>query len=200
MSLKVAILYGFGEGAWHGHGLRKSLLAAGFELAAKAEDADVIIAHSGGMYGLPADTTGKVIFIIAPCCGQPDKSWLQTQSAKVLQDMKYFISNGSFLRWVQKSFWNAVHLIMQAPRLAQLWRIHQEHKGGLPITGTTTIVMTFADDPWSGYISTEEFTKHPTYKVIESNAIHDDIWLHPDIYVELLQKELAPLLLLKDGL
>lgn len=186
--LSVAILYGFGEGKWHGRGLRKALQTTGFTMAASPETADIIIAHSGGMYSLPKNTAGKTIFIIAPSCGKARRTWFHTQGAKVWQDMRYFLHSGLFIQWFYKSFWNGVYVIAQIPRLSTLWHIHQEHQAGLPITGTSTTIITFKDDPWSGYITTQELAKHPTYTFIEMDAIHDDIWLRPELYVELLQQ------------
>lgn len=186
----VAILYGFGEGERHGRELRKALQAAGFTMATSPKTADIIIAHSGGMYSLPKNTAGKIIFIIAPSCGQPSKTWLQTQGAKVWQDMQYFLHSGLFIQWLYKSFWNGVYLTAQIPRLSTLWRIHQKHQAGLPITNTTTTVVTFKDDPWSGYITAKEQAKHPTYTFMQMDAIHDDIWLQPELYVKLIRQQI----------
>lgn len=188
----VAILYGFGEGERHSRNLRNALETAHFDIATNPENADIIIAHSGGMYSLPKETVGKTIFIIAPSCGQPDNTWLQTQSAKVWQDMKYFLATGSLMQWLQKSAWNAFYLCKQIPTLPKLWRAHHEHLAGLPITNAPTIVVTFKDDPWSGCFTAKESVKHPTYIFIQMNAIHDDIWLHPKPYVELIQRSTVP--------
>ena len=190
--LSVAILYGFGEGQRHGRTLQAALLAADFAIAATAHDADVIIAHSGGMYTLPDDTSGKTIFLIAPSCGRTDKTWLQTQSQKVWQDMNYFLKAKMFAKWMQKSLWNAVYLIGQASGLPHLWNTHQQHQAGLPTIAAPTVVVTFKNDPWSGYISAKEKDKHPDYTFLTIEATHDDLWLHPDRYVELVQEMTSP--------
>lgn len=185
----VAILYGFGEGKWHGKGLRAALLAANFAIARTPDNANIIIAHSGGMYDLPKDTAGKIVFLIAPSCGQPRKTWLETQGKKVWQDMTYFFRAGMAIRWIQKSCWNAVYLVGQIPKLPRLWRIHGRHQAGLPFIAGSVVVITFTNDPWSGYISDSEKTKHLNYKFMRMDAIHDDVWLRPERYVGLVEKE-----------
>lgn len=182
----VTILYGFGEGRWHGRKLQSALSAADFTIANNPRDADIIIAHSGGMYGLPEIVANKTVLLVAPSCGQPNKTWLQTQSKKVWQDMIFFSHAGMFAPWLQKSCWNMFYLIKQIPRLPRLWLIHRRHQAGIPtIIAKATTVVIFKDDPWSGYLSAEEKTKHPDYTFITVEATHDDIWLHPEKYVEL---------------
>lgn len=189
-ALSVAILYGFGEGKWHGRELEAALRSAGFAITEAAEKADIIIAHSGGMYVLPKNLTGKIVFLVAPSCGQPERSLLRTQGKKVWLDMTYFLRAGMGMKWLQKSLWNAAHLIGQIPKLRQLWQIHHSHQAGLPTIATTTIVIEYKNDPWSGYISAEEKAKHPSYTFITMDAPHDDIWLHPAVYVQLMRQYL----------
>lgn len=180
-----AILYGFGEGSWHGRGLQRELLATGFVIADTPEVADVIIAHSGGMYSLPVNLASKTIVLIAPSCGSAGKTWLRTQSKKVWLDMRFFAREGILTKWIQKSFWNAFYLVRQSPRLPYLWRTHRSHTAGLRAMDTKTIVVTFRDDPWSGYMTTHEIEKHIDYTFIGVDAVHDDIWLRPAVYANL---------------
>lgn len=182
----VAILYGFGEGRWHGRKFQSALLAADFTIANDPRDADIIIAHSGGMYALPEDVSNKTVLLIAPACGQSGKTWLRTQSKKVWLDMIFFSRMGMRARWLQKSCWNILYFVKQIPRLPRLWRIHRKHQAGLPILNTkVTTVALFKDDPWSGYISAEAKVRHINYTFKTIDATHDDIWLHPEKYVEL---------------
>lgn len=184
----VAILYGFGEGRWNGRKLRSALLAANFNVVDSPHGADIVIAHSGGMYALPEVAEDKIVFLIAPSCGQPGKTWLQTQSKKVWLDMRSFIDAGLFVLWLQKSCWNVLYLVQSIPRLPGLWRIHQQHQAGLPLVNAKTLtVVEFKNDPWSGYLRDEERAKHLRYAFIVMDAAHDDIWLNPERYVELLR-------------
>lgn len=184
----VAILYGFGEGRWNGRKLRAALLAANFNVVDSPHDADIIIAHSGGMYALPEVVSNKIVFLIAPSCGQSGKTWLQTQSKKVWLDMRSFIKEGTFIAWLQKSCWNVLYLLQSIPNLPRLWRIHHQHQACLPIiTAKTIAVVVFKNDPWSGYLRNEERARHSRYTFITMDAAHDDIWLNPDRYVELVR-------------
>jgi hypothetical protein len=184
----VAILYGFGEGRWHGRKLRSALLAANFDVADSPHDADIIIAHSGGMYALPEVVSDKTVFLVGPSCGQPDKTWLQTQSKKVWLDMRSFIEERTHIAWLQKSYWNVLYLLQSIPRLPHLWRIHHQHQACLPIIAAKTLtVVVFKNDPWSGYLRVEERLRHSRYTFITVDASHDDIWLNPERYVELVR-------------
>lgn len=52
----------------------------------------------------------------------------------------------------------------------------------------TTTVVVFKADPWSGYLSTEVKAKNANYIFIMVDATHDDIWLNPERYVEIIQE------------
>src|SRR5688572_18120710 len=62
--MKVAIIYGWAEGHWHGHRLRKELKAAGLEYSHDPANADVIIAHSGGCYMLPDNSQANLVMLV----------------------------------------------------------------------------------------------------------------------------------------
>ncbi len=59
----VAILEGWAGGPWHTRQFRQLLKKAGF-VVAKVEDAEIIIAHSAGIFDIPSNRQAKVIIMI----------------------------------------------------------------------------------------------------------------------------------------
>lgn len=58
------IVDGWSEGPWQSQKMQAALLKSGLNHAQRAEDADVIIAHSLGCYLVPAERQAKIIVLV----------------------------------------------------------------------------------------------------------------------------------------
>lgn len=54
MSKTVALIPGFTEGKWHTKRFKRALVRRGYHFVLQADHADIVIAHSGGCYEIPA--------------------------------------------------------------------------------------------------------------------------------------------------
>jgi hypothetical protein len=83
----VCILYGTAEGPTHSRTLRQLLEHKGFRITEDPRTADIILAHSGGYFLIPADTRDKIILLVGPCNGYKGTSLLLTQLRKIAIDL-----------------------------------------------------------------------------------------------------------------
>ena len=180
MERTVAIIPGFAEGSFHYSQLRKELQQAGFSVIHDAEQADVIIAHSGGCYLLPSASRAKQVFLIGYPYW-PGRSLLTSiylkfadlrQQHGILFATKAWLINGWFAC-------NVIH---------DWWLIRGSHRRKdiltQPLSGRHFI--------WNRYDSYCDpqavlalATPNDTFISIEGG--HDDIWQNPTLYVHLLQ-------------
>lgn len=183
----VAILYGLGEGPQLAKRLKTVLRAHGFEVIPNASRADMILAHSGGMYALP-DSTNKVVLLVAPSCGRSTESLISTQRAKVAIDFHAATAQKRLRAWLVKSWLNALYLFRHPRQLRAMWRKASNEGYILPACNASrTAVITYRNDPWSGNLESGQLRDNPRYAFISHTGIHDDLWLHPEEYVSVLQ-------------
>lgn len=60
------------------------------------------------------------------------------------------------------------------------------------IEARKAVVIATKDDPWSSRISHATIAKNTEYAFINMAATHDDIWMHPERYVAIIQSTYEP--------
>jgi len=188
MKKKVAILYGFGEGPLIARKFNKTLNNRGFEITDDASVADFIIAHSAGIYFVPSVHKAKCIILDAPSIGD-GQTWLNIQFRKLKLDFNHAKETKKLLVWFYKSFLNLLYMMLRIPDEIKMAHAYLKYRYNLPIIQNSRIlVIVHKYDPWSSEISLSVRKKHNTYKYIPSDGVHDDLWLHPDYYIDLLEE------------
>lgn len=104
----IALLYGWGEGRGLGSALNRELRDNGFRVIKKAQDADVILAHSGGIFSLPVNPAAKLILIIGVPYW-PGKGPLKSFREKVKQD----VTSNTVAYLARKASFNTLYSIIK---------------------------------------------------------------------------------------
>lgn len=183
MSRSVAILYGWGEGKGHGYSLRRELRKAGFKIARRSRDADIIIAHSGGMFLIPEKISAQLIMLVGipfyP--GQHPRKGIMKKVGKDLR------SKGNKKQLSRIAALNVVHSLHKPRHHYQMWRNWK--KGYLPkVDEAKVLILRNQDDPLSHHQKITEFAKASNWNTISLPGVHDDLWLNPKRYVDILIK------------
>src|SRR5690348_14896227 len=105
----VALLYGFGEGTWHGRRFRSVLETQGFTVADQAEEADIVIAHSAGCFYLPQTSKKQLTVLIGPPYW-PGRSMVANFLRKAVSDFRYYRTHHLITAWWIKSFHNGIYI------------------------------------------------------------------------------------------
>ena len=136
---------------------------------------------------MPHNLTAKILVMVAPSCGRVRRSLKRVIWAKFENDLPYFLERGQGIAWLHKLVWNMVYLITSLKRSLLMASSTIRGLDKLPsVKVSSTVVVSYEGDPWSGYIPKAEMTKHSDYRFIKRPGIHDDIWLNPDPYIALI--------------
>lgn len=182
----VHIIYGFTEGKWHGKLFRRTLKRRGYTVAYKAQDADVVMAHSGGCFDVPQLRDNQLLLLINPPYW-PERSLAERSSNMVRQIVRSLLFNRKAHFHLNKTLHNGLYLLrnrqtnqFMAAR-AKTFNLEQE------IRHNKTILVRNHDDPW---LTPElhNLQKLNSRLVIKRlPGIHDDCWLNPEPYIDIIE-------------
>lgn len=184
--LSFYIVYGWSEGPWQGKKMQQIMLANGFTAAKQASEADIIIAHSLGCYLVPKENRAKIILLIG-LSYWPDKLIFASLLQHITQNFKNSLgSNSSW--WLSKLSHNCRYIITR-PK-SSYNAIFCRKISNLPNASATRQVFLVrnASDPFCPPHIQSLIPKDMGYEFLFNigNGQHEDCWLNPDPYVNLI--------------
>ncbi|HSX29213.1 MAG TPA: alpha/beta hydrolase [Candidatus Saccharimonadales bacterium] len=191
----VCIVYGFGEGPKHAARLAAELQQRGFVLTDQAATANILVAHSGGIFVLPGDLADKTVIIMNPACATT-LPYIATFMHKIAAECLYSMRQRQALRWARKALYNlwyattrvAYTMRMIANGLKQYDRLPNMH-------AAQVWVVTTQSDPWARRLPHDEAARLPQYTYISYRGSHDSLWLQPEACADIVQSAYEPRLL-----
>lgn len=191
--MKTAVLIeGFSGGPLHTRNFRHTLGEAGFRVVKDKNSADVVIAHSAGIYAVPHDTMAKVLLLIGPTYwpNQPlfkrfvrharssGKNQKQQFGWKFfiwtrLKQFFYFFARNKYL-WLG---------IKNNNRLDFLDRLTAD-------PGRKIIIVRNQDDDYCSPEIENVCKTYETVRFVTFPGQHEDFVTNPKPYIDLLLKEL----------
>ncbi len=182
MQPKVCIQYGFCEGPKIGRAFESSLKSAGYALTRNMDDADIVVAHSGGCFVIPNNSDRKLMCMIG-LPYSPSKPMVVNMIRKIWLDFKNHEEVRSITWWVNKTFWNGVYFFRMPNNMRMLLgmrsRKWQSCKNVVLIRNTEDVMCTVATDKLP-------FVYAP--KIASLAGQHDDCWIHSDKYVDIIKQ------------
>lgn len=185
MSLRVKIIYGFTEGEWHGKKFRRLLREQGHTIVKDASTADIIIAHSGGCYNMPTPRKEQRVMLINPPYW-PGKS-LKERGGNMIKHLASSVRPGNqpFYQ-LHKTSRNAVYLIRHQRTNKEMLLRAQTYNLAEQISHPHIILVRNYDDPWLTPDLAHLKAINPKLIIRSLSGGHDDCWLHPEPYINLL--------------
>jgi hypothetical protein len=180
--LSFFISYGFICGAKHGKELVKLLQSAGFRQAGDRSSADIIIAHSAGTWKISDRSPKLVLYIAVPLL---QKYPLFTFIRSGLQDIKAFCRPENMKRGIVFSAKATYYSLRNPLRNFGLMKIGSK---GRPqrVARTRTVFISNQNDPWQRSAQIDSYLANEDWAFIAMPGCHDDLWLNPDHYVEII--------------
>lgn len=182
--LTVAIIHGFAEGRLSSGLLRAELQNRGFAVTKDARAADVIFAHSGGCFMVPEDARAKLILLVG-IAYWPKKPWLVCMAKKIWYDARHFRRERTLREWFRKTAANALY-IGNVPRNLRMWHAWKRSGAIWRLPAATTVAIRNCDDMFC----TPELTELPfteNVRILELPGQHDDCWINPEPYADVVQ-------------
>jgi hypothetical protein len=186
---KVAILYGIGEGDYHGRAFVTALKQAGFDVVRSAEDADIVVTHSGGCFFLPPLTLDQNYVVINPPYW-PGKSLVISTVQKVTIDFIDFVKDGKVLQWFWKTTINLAHIVRFLLKTLTITLHAHKQRFYEAIRDENTIIIRSARDtfltPDADRLLEQKYGRVIPLYIVPGQ--HDSCWRDPAPYVEIISK------------
>jgi hypothetical protein len=179
---RVHIIPGFAEGKYQINIFRTVFGAAGYEFTDNPLEAKIIIAHSGGVFLIPEGHQAELLILSGIPYFSGTSLW--TRLRRQLQfDLRLLFTN---TRSVYKLFALDIYYFLRHPRLwLRMYRAIQAQK--LPHAPKVTVVY-HDEDPYSTGEVMRDLTRAKGWQLVIKSGGHDDLWLHPEVYLKILQQ------------
>ena len=180
----IAIIYGFSEGKLTGRALRGELEKRGFQVIRDARKANIVIAHSGGCFMVPPDTRAKLVLLVG-ISYWPKRWWIISVSKKLALEIQHFRQEYTFGQWLRKFAVNAWYSanVFQNIRMLRAWKFCGDI---WKLPAATTVAIRNHDDVFcTDNLSSLPFQENISF--LELPGQHDDLWLQPKQYVDIVQ-------------
>lgn len=180
--MKVCILYGWTEGQAHGKKFRAALRQAGLTITRHVDQADVIVAHSGGSFLLPERSHAQLVLLIG-LPYWPGRHPLRNLPTKIRQELRD-------LAWYRKSFFSTYYLLTRPRRWIRMWQGWKHQR--LPAYEKSTIVLIRNhNDAFMHPTDATSLADDQNWQLRTLPGQHDDLWTNPGPYVREIQKYMA---------
>lgn len=179
----VAFVYGWSEGGWQSRIFRSRLKKRGIA-EAKAEQADIIIAHSSGCYLVPNENKAKLIVLIG-LPYWPKRSLITSGVINTALGLKYHRAGGSVTWWLNKLSHNFWYMLA---RPSATYYAYAKHSASHLPDGKNKKVLLVRNknDAFCHPDIQKLLPKTKNYKLVEMPGDHEHCWLHPEKYIELI--------------
>jgi hypothetical protein len=179
MSQTICILYGLNEGPGLAKKFQRACRAAGLNVIQDPAQADIIFAHSGGCLLVPpTNRAKKIVQVGVPYW--PGRPRIVSITIKVWREMQTYRERGILAQWLRKSGWNLCYTV----NVRRHWRM----LCNLSPSKHQYIVRNQDDSSCHPDIANMIVFRGPR-TFISLPGGHDDCWLHPKPYIDLIQSE-----------
>ncbi len=185
----VALIEGFAGGPLHTRQFRMALTRAGFRVIKNHQQADIVIAHSAGIYAIPISAKAKLLVLIGPTYW-PGQLLIKRVLRHTRTSRRHHISRYGLRYYLWKKFLEFYyffrrhrymwHGIKNNNRLDHLHRLTSQQ-------GRKTIIIRNQDDPFSSPDIKKQLKKTGV-QFVEMPGVHDDFVKNPQPYIDLLLK------------
>lgn len=180
----VAIIYGIAEGSWHGKLMRQALEEAGYTFEPNPEKADIVIAHSGGCFFLPFTKKHQTILLIGPPYW-PGKPPFISMTEKMRYDFIHRKKEKKLGYLFVKTLWNGFYVIGDILHVFDMSRFFRQHDLMDRLPSKDILLIRNKYDTWCSPDISSIPTNNPI-RFVDLPGDHDDCWLHPKAYIDLL--------------
>ena len=184
----VAIVAGWAEGYWQTKKFRSALERTGYQVTQDPSAADVIIGHSLGCYLIPKEVNAKSIVLIG-LPYWPGRSILTSLRLKLKSEIRSHRKDESLGWWLNKMLHNGWYIISRPSKTYHGFtkQIPDDLPDG---SGNKVLLVRPTYDTFCHPEVMSTLGEAKNYKYFEIPGAHDDCWLKPKPYIDLLLKEL----------
>ncbi len=184
----VAVIEGFSGGPMHTRRFRQALAEAGYQLIKNRREADIIIAHSAGIYGIPAAAKADLLILIGPTYW-PGQKLIKRLVRHTRSSRRYHVAKFGWRYYLWKKLLE-LYYFFRRHRYLWLGIIHNNRLDRLnkliEKPGRRTIIIRNQDDPFSSPALRNELRSR-NVQFQQMPGVHDDYVTNPRPYIDLLR-------------
>jgi hypothetical protein len=185
----VAVIEGFSGGPKHTAQFRQALTQAGFKVIKNPQEADIVVAHSAGIYAVPLNTRAKLLILIGPTYW-PGRRLIKRARELTRQASKYYVNNHGWGFYLRKKAWEVYYFFI---RHKYLWLgIFHNNKleffDQLADGKRNLVFIRNDDDAYTGSTFKNAVSGWKNTKYIELPGIHDDYTVNPEPYIKIIKE------------
>jgi hypothetical protein len=181
-----AILYGMAEGDFQSRHLRRALATAGLQ-PVSPEKADIIIAHSGGSFLIPKDTSAK-LFIHINALYWSTRPLPESLREKLIYEFRIYQQKGQLHHWAAWLGANLYYMtnLRHGLSLRKPYYSPEDAITQLPDSQQNKhVFIRNQHDSYSEGIQIAKQADH-SYTLMSLPGHHDDCWHNPEPYVDII--------------
>lgn len=185
----LAIVHGWSEGPWQSRRFCKELAKTELQFIKRAEDADVIVAHSEGCYWVPRKNKASLILLIG-IPHWPGRHLFTSVILNLKANYSFARGDESLAYWFTKLTRNLWYIITRPYQSYRVLKLHNLRF--LPRQSSTKRVVMIRNhlDTFTHPKIDKILDQVKRYKYVEYPGVHDDCWSHPHKYIELIENQL----------
>jgi hypothetical protein len=177
--LSFAISYGLAGGPANARKLCRLLSQAGYSPARQLDEADIIIAHSGGCWMIPANAKPRLLIYVGLPLAQnnPSKTWAAYHASRFKQ--------ADILQILWGRAIGCYYILRQPLRNFSMIRLA---KTAQPVIfdQAVTVFITNQDDPWLKDAKLQTYVDNCPWAFVGLPGTHDYIWEQSADYVSII--------------
>lgn len=186
--INVAVIPGWGGGAWHVRNFVAALKVSGFEVTDAAR-ADIIIAHSVACQDLPKKTPAVLYVLIDPPYW-PGETIIKRFLTHVRNGSPTAMKGQGFTYRFQELFWRAVYLIAKPNYTAMVLKNSSGMEFLEEIKDKNVWIIRNQNDPYCSPDIQLPISSSKRVSLINLPGEHDDYYFNPQPYIGLLPKQI----------
>lgn len=186
----VAIVYGFAEHDWTGRYFCEQLEASGFEIIADEAAADILVSHSAGCFYLPDTGPEQLTVLIGPPYW-PGKSMSWAFLQKFYLDFKAYVRRGRLLPWLDKTAHGAAYVLGGLRKAVWIARNANRHDFYVALRNKDVVIIRAEQDTFLTPAAPQLLANKAVFSFRTVPGQHDECWLDPKPYIEVIKSEYA---------
>jgi|GEM_PF-2183053 len=180
---------GWAENRWKTHQLLDGLEEAGGIAVNDIHSAAVIIAHSAGGHVIPSIIKAKLIVLIAPSF-VVDQPYMISVLEEYVMDTIYYFRRFLIYPWLLKNIYYLFFGIFHPVRTFQIYKKVRQPLAIDELKNYRVLLIRNKNDFFCSPKISQLTQKYKNINFVELPGRHDNCWIDPQPYVDLILKEL----------
>ncbi len=169
---------------------RRALKKAGFEITKKCRTADIIVAHSAGIYAIPSGSKASLLVLINPTYW-PGRRLITRVGNFAIIGPRFYVKNFGWRFYIKKRLLEAYYFITRS-KYMWLGTFHNNRLGHIEELAEAKDRRIIIIRNHNDSFTTPQITgavSHLSNVIVKTlPGIHDDFYVNPEPYIKIIKE------------